>query len=289
MRTILVPLGGGVSDEAVLAMALAVARPLSAHLELLHVHQRADQAAINVPHIGFATGEALRSALGGLTTSADHRAAHAEEHARAFCARHGIELLDAPRKSSGVTARWRREDGDALSRLLMHARHNDLVVVARARRPDGLPDDRIERLLMTTGRPLLIAPDAARPPARIGTLAICWNEAPDAARALSAAVPLLARAERAVVITVSERAPVDRAALDDLVGQLAWHGIVAEARVEPRGGRPMAEVLLAAARAAKTDLMVMGGYGRARVREILFGGCTQSIIEGADVPVMLLR
>ena len=37
MKTILVPVGGSEADALVLETALAVARPLSAHLELLHV------------------------------------------------------------------------------------------------------------------------------------------------------------------------------------------------------------------------------------------------------------
>jgi len=35
------------------------------------------------------------------------------------------------------------------------------------------------------------------------------------------------------------------------------------------------------------DLIVMGGYGRARLREWIFGGVTRAVIENAQVPVFM--
>jgi nucleotide-binding universal stress UspA family protein len=50
----------------------------------------------------------------------------------------------------GVTASWHEGDGQALNRIMFRARHNDLVVVGRAQKPNGLPADFLESLLVKT-------------------------------------------------------------------------------------------------------------------------------------------
>ena len=46
------------------------------------------------------------------------------------------------------------------------------------------------------------------------------------------------------------------------------------------------EVLLAQAREQGADLLVMGGYGHSRLREMLIGGTTRYILEHMTVPVL---
>jgi nucleotide-binding universal stress UspA family protein len=52
-------------------------------------------------------------------------------------------------------------------------------------------------------------------------------------------------------------------------------------------GRPDADTLIAGAQAWGADLLVMGGYGRARVREMVFGGVTRTVVETAPLPVFM--
>jgi nucleotide-binding universal stress UspA family protein len=153
---------------------------------------------------------------------------------------------------------------------------------------DGLPEDRLETLLMGCGRPLLIAP-AKAPMVALGSVMVCWKETPEAARALSAAMPLLTKAQQVIVVSIREDREPLRFALDDLVEGLAWHGIKADSNVLARDGRSTAELLFSTALAQRADLMVMGGYGHRHTRELLFGGCTQAAIEAAELPIFLLH
>lgn len=288
MKTILVPVGGGSGDALVLETALAVARPLSAHLEFLHVRVAAADAARHTPHVDFATGAGLSSALDGLTARAEQRSASAERNVHDFCARHDIKMVEVPFPAQSVTARWRRDDGEAMQRLLFHARHNDLVVMARPTSLDGLPPDRLESLLMGCGRPLLIA-HAEAPMRVLGTAMVCWKETRDAARAVSAAMPLLTQAQRVLVVSVSEDADVPSGAVHDVVQGLAWNGIAAEPHVLARDRGTTADTLFAAARTYAADLMVMGAYGHHHLRQVLFGGCTQSVLQAAQCAVFLVH
>jgi len=143
-------------------------------------------------------------------------------------------------------------------------------------------------LLLESGRPIMVAPARARP-SLTGTVMLCWKEAREPARAATAAMPFLAKAERVVVVTVNGPSWERTDGLADLVHQLGWHRIRAEPRVVSSAGRPVAEVLASTADDLKADLLVMGGYGHRPLREDLFGGCTRSFLEGAAVPVLALH
>jgi nucleotide-binding universal stress UspA family protein len=55
----------------------------------------------------------------------------------------------------------------------------------------------------------------------------------------------------------------------------------------PAASVSVGEVLLSEAHALQCDLLVMGGYSHAPIREHLFGGVTYFVIEHATVPVLL--
>ena len=287
IATILVPVGGGETDRVVCESALLLAGTLNAHLEFVHVRVRAPQAALHTPHIGFAVGGGLRRALRELDQRGEHRAERASRIVLELCAARGIPMVDRPHGSTMVSAHWREEDGDALERLLAHARHHDLFIMARPETSDGLPARRLERLLLESGRPLLLVPPTCSIE-RLDTIIVCWRETSDAARAVSAAMPLLRKARRVIVLSVIEEAGAS-GSVDHVVNNLLWHGVAAECQIQLRIGQSIIEALFRVAREEKIDLMIMGAYGQSPLRESIFGGCTRTVIEGADVPVFLMH
>jgi len=288
MKTILVPVGGSDTDGPLFETALAAARPFSSHLQFLHVHLSAGQAALNMRHTEFAMGPALSLALHELEGKAKERSVAAEQHVRDFCARSRIELCDAPHCTPEVTASWREEAGHAAVRIMAHARHNDLVVVGRARKPNGLPTDFIERLVTGCGRPVLIAPTVATQ-TLTGTIMVCWRESAEAARAVAAAMPLLTNARRVVVTSIEERGQDNAEAVDEIARCFSWRGIPVEVQIISAAGRDIPGLLASTAKACAADLVVLGAYGHSHAREVLFGGCTQSFIREAHQPVLLMH
>jgi nucleotide-binding universal stress UspA family protein len=113
------------------------------------------------------------------------------------------------------------------------------------------------------------------------------EETREAAWALTAAMPLLVRAQRVILASVQDDASAPGGALDDLARELAWHGIAAAARTISSDGRSVAQVLHAAAEAADADFLVIGAYGHSRIRELIFGGVTEALLEGASLPIFL--
>jgi hypothetical protein len=116
-----------------------------------------------------------------------------------------------------------------MRRLILPARHNDLVVVARPTEANGLPKEFVERML-AAGRPMIIA-SSCRSESLTGKIMICWKETAEAARTAGAAMPLLEKAEHVIVASVTEPGRHDTETVSDLVRQAAWHGIHANAQV----------------------------------------------------------
>jgi nucleotide-binding universal stress UspA family protein len=116
---------------------------------------------------------------------------------------------------------------------------------------------------------------------------ICWKDAAEPTRAITAAMPLLLKAKRVIVTNVEEKGRSANVAA--VACHLRWHGIRAETQTIEPSDRPIATLLSSVAKDCAADLLVMGAYGRGPLRETVFGGPTQSILEHADLPVFLLH
>jgi nucleotide-binding universal stress UspA family protein len=283
MKTILVPVAGSKSDASVLSAAHVLSEKLGAHLDCLHVNVDPATAAFNTPHVGATRGAAVANAFRDLREKSHRRLAAAAENFKAFCAEHHIHL-DGER-GQGASASWREADGDAVYFILNESRHHDLTIMGRPGSIDGLPRDRLETVLMASGRPLLVMPPQTRLD-EITTPAICWKETPEAARAVKAAMPLLKAAGKAIVIGIREKGEGEPA---PLLGYLKRHGVEARFEQAERGREGIFAALETKARALGADLIIMGGYGRSRLQEFVFGGVTQTALEQATLPVFIMH
>ncbi len=54
-------------------------------------------------------------------------------------------------------------------------------------------------------------------------------------------------------------------------------------------GRAVADVLSSTAKECGPDVVVMGGYSRSRISEVISGGCTNTFLGAADSPVLLVH
>lgn len=161
----------------------------------------------------------------------------------------------------------------------------DAVLVGRPDSGGGYPRYvTFEAALFESGRPLFVAPPQA--PARIGRdVVIHWNASTETARAIAYAMPILAQAERVVVLTV-EGSSVDGPPGTQMAEMLRMHGIRAEA-VSRTGSRHGGEAILDYAAKEGFDLLVKGAYTQSRLRQMIFGGATSHILAEARIPVFM--
>jgi nucleotide-binding universal stress UspA family protein len=285
IKSILVPATGNGTDNESFASALAVARPFGAHIDFLHIRlDAASFAAMVAPEVS--SGQIVTDLIEKIEEESDLREQRAKKSFESFCRFEELAVLEAPPTASTVSARWLRESGSEAYWLVEYARTADVLVIRRPGDDALPPSDLLELALLNSGRPLLIPPSSPMV-ALPDTIVIAWKATPEAARAVTAAMPLLSIAKQIIIATVSE----DEAAFHSdgavrLLASLRWHGLpVSMRRLEPGPGGP-AETLLGAAR-EETALLVMGGYGHSRLREWIFGGFTQRILRNAEVPVLM--
>jgi nucleotide-binding universal stress UspA family protein len=170
------------------------------------------------------------------------------------------------------------------------ARHVDLTIIEQPN-PDspGERESLIEATLFGSGRPVLVVPYIQTPPLLLEKITIAWDGSATAARAVGDAIPFLARAGEVELVTVADPSETDEeteAAAHKIMRHLARHDIETKFRTLPRAG-DVAGTLLSYAFDSGTDLMVMGGYGHSRFREVILGGATRGMIESMTVPVLM--
>jgi nucleotide-binding universal stress UspA family protein len=174
----------------------------------------------------------------------------------------------------------------------LHGRHADLCVIggpaggARLSRFDA----GFLSLLTQTGRPVLMVPVGARLTAPPRRAVLAWQPRREAARAAHDALSLLPAGARVDVLMV-EPVPGELQHGEqpgaDIAAHLARHGLEVRVVSLPREGHDVASVLTGYARREAADLLVMGGYGHSRFREMMLGGVTRHMLEHAPVPMLL--
>jgi nucleotide-binding universal stress UspA family protein len=289
IRTILAPLSGGPSSEGAIETACNLALLFGAHLEALHV--RADPTDA-LPLLGQDISTPVAGELIELAQrESESNAARARAAFDAAIARNSLPVRDKPfgtgqAAPGSASVSWREEIGHAPSIVPKRARLSDLVVLGQSGRVAEQPhSDTLDETVVLGGRPVLLAPARALGP--LGEIiTIAWNASPEAARAVSGALPFLGRAREVHILSVGKE---DESLSDaELASYLGWHGIAAAAHhVQPVKGVKTGELLLAASRDKGADLLVMGGYGHAPWREMIFGGATVQIVGKSRMPVLL--
>lgn len=276
MKDILVLLDGGKGDAARIDVAAQLAARRDGRLTGLFLS--AEPPMPGFIEAGFPA--ALRAERG---------AAAAEEAAavrRAFedaARRHGV--LDH--------AEWRESMGDPTETAALQGRYADLVVAGQPD-PDADPDrltPRVEDLLFECGRPLLIVPYAGRFETVGERIVVAWNASREAARAVGDAMPLLEAARRVTVLAVNPRrdgmAGLGDAPGADIARHLSRHGCVVEAAQVSTDQIDPGEALLNVVSDEAADMVVMGAYGRSRLREMILGGMTRFMLRHATAPVLM--
>jgi nucleotide-binding universal stress UspA family protein len=285
MKTILAFVGGGERDAVILETAAAAALPCAAHIDCFHARVPVEQASRHA-HLDFAAGDGLRKALQRLEVDSSDFSRLAGQNVRAFCARAGIELRE-DRSCGGdkMTARFFEEASNDPEILISHASQRDVIVMGRLRQKQGLAPDTLEYVLRHSGRPVLVAANAA-PRSLTDTIMVCWKDFSDTAGAVTAAKPFLAAARRVLFVTVAKHENNLRAEVTAAARDLAGVSNV-EVQIRFAGGGGIPDALAAAADACDATLVVAGAYGRSRGIQIFLGSCTDNLLKRCDRPILL--
>jgi len=191
-----------------------------------------------------------------------------------------------------VSFELRRVDGLSTDALIDHGRTSDLVVLGQEGeriQTDTPSRGLVGEVMLGLGRPAVVVPYAGEFKAAPRRVMVAWNGSRESAVALNSALPLLSRADRVTLFHLAEvnEAEDARPLLQPhLVAWLERHGI--EATVDRLAGdAPISDALLSRLCDLEIDMLVMGGYGHSRVRELVLGGMTREILARMTVPVLM--
>lgn len=193
---------------------------------------------------------------------------------------------------------WREMDADFMpsgDMALDLARCADLVLISRLERGSSVtdPDMTLEQLMFDSGRPVLVVPKDYRGRHTGQRIVIAWNGTLEASRAVFDSLPLLLATSTDCIRIICPPAPDSEPSRlpqgADLAAALARHGIEPEVRALPGQPFDAGPDILAQCAEFDADLLVMGAYGHSRLREYVFGGTTETVLNDAQIPILISR
>ena len=280
LKTILVHLDTEAQAKALTQTAISVAKTFSSHVIGLHV---APNPFISAGISGEMIGELIE----------------AQRQANQATSKRIAEIFDQTVVGSGVAFDWRtiEANSEATSSVIMQfGQTADLVILGQSDNTINLVDGigNAEDVMLGIGRPVLIVPTKGTA-ATIGKrILLAWNGSREATRATFDALPFLAKAESVHIFVAGQAETTlwgslgdDRAPTAGLEATLQRHGVVTSVVTVKASGGDVATKLLASAKGYDCDLIVMGGYGHWRVREIVFGGAMRGVLTNTTIPVLM--
>jgi len=269
LKQILVHVEGGARDASVLKLAEALAKRFDARIEAVFA---------NVPPF-------VPASIDGMLAPQIIEAQRAIYARRANAAQAALRALTLPESR----LKWTNVDGLPADAVVSRGRLADLTVIAQPSPEESdvvadydLPADAV----MALGRPILVVPYAGTFTDAGKRILVAWRDSRESARALADALPFLAFASEVTVIMVNPEEP----AASVEAGLSAWfaaHGIKSSIRIARTEEIGVSDVLLSAAADLSADLIVMGAYGRSRLRELVLGGATHGILKHMTAPVLM--
>lgn len=178
---------------------------------------------------------------------------------------------------------WADED------IAKRALYADLTLVGRqAAQDQDLCKRILDGALFQSPTPVLFNPVDRIPNLTPRSVLIAWDSRMEAARAVQQALPMLQTAGEVHVTLIDPIATESNSGEEpgaDIATYLARHGVSVAVDVLSSGGRTVDETLKQHAVDVAADLVVMGAYSHSRLREIIFGGVTQAMLETAKLPI----
>jgi nucleotide-binding universal stress UspA family protein len=176
---------------------------------------------------------------------------------------------------------------ELLATFTGQARVHDLTILDAEPVAVALDRGLIEAVLTGSGRPLIVVPKG-QDQFKSRRVVIAWDGSANAARAVNDALPFLRAAEAVDVVSVIGEKDLSRTVPGaEIARHLTRHGVVVSVTSLEAVDGDVAETLRRHAALFQADLLVMGGFVHSRLRQMVFGGVTQSLLTTCAVPLFL--
>lgn len=176
--------------------------------------------------------------------------------------------------------------------LALHGRYSDLLILGQHDPDDdeALPPSLVQDTILGLGRPAILIPYIGAPQGFGRRIMLAWDGGREAALAATEALPLMRKAELVRVLSVNPKRGIAGQGTSpgsDVAVSLARHGINVEAQHAVSDDLEVADVLLSRAADYGVDLIVLGAYAHSRLRDIVLGGVTRTLLRHMTVPLLM--
>lgn len=274
-KTILVHCDASEGVSHRLDVTVELARRFHAHVVGLYTHPQFE------PPTPFDGGISLGHYYSAFEASAkvDHASAIAE--------------FEKATKGADISSEWLAVSGFADIQLIANANYADLVVVGQSdpgiSRAMGTPSNLAEQVALLAATPVMVVPHVGVRSAPGKTVLLCWKQTREAARAVTAALPILKTAAKVIALAVGERETTSGHAEPgaELALWLARHGVKVTVRRDAAIAGDVGALILSCAADQGADMIVMGVYGHSRLRELVLGGVSRTLLGSMTVPLLV--
>lgn len=282
--SVLAAIDASAYSESVAHYAAWAAHRLEAPLEYLHVLDRHPEHASSTDLSGsLALGaqEALLKELASLDESksklAQERGRLLLKHAQAIASSfHSIQAETKLRHGALIDTLTELEPGVRLFVLGKRGEHANFAT--------GHLGGQVERAVRAVHRPILVVSRAYVEASRV-LVAFDGSATTRKGIEMIARSPLF-RGMNIEVITVGRETEAASESLEWALETLSQAGLNSHGNVI--SGEPE-DVILQYVKDASIDLLVMGAYGHSRIRQLIVGSTTTSVMRVCRIPVLLLR
>lgn len=274
IRSILIGIteeGEAEERSSALAYGLSLARQASAH------------ATVQAASLKLTLTHAFVSALAEGLVAAENRRLDALAHTVAASSQRAAAATGLACTTQAPQLAY----PDLIKSFTSLARAHDLTILDAE--PISLAVDRglIEAVLTDSGRPLIVVSQDHE--AFAGErIVVAWDGSAKAARALNDALPFLRAATQVELISITgEKDLAHTLPGAEIAPHLSRHGVMVNVLALPAMDGDVAETLRNHAHMTRADMIVMGAYVHSRLRQMVLGGTTQSLLKNCPVPLFL--
>jgi nucleotide-binding universal stress UspA family protein len=281
LAKILVPVRGDGMGQTVTRHAAAVAHRHKAHVVVAHCRAKPDDM---VPYSTLLPAFARDTILSQAAELADQEEQALREMLHQTALDLDLHETDTP-DGTRASVQFIEEFGRMGDIVKHHGRLADLIVTAKPNRDRNLGTNALKSALFQTGRPVLMCPPSDEVAPDFGNhVALGWNGSLEAGRTVALTHDLVAAAARVTILAAGSGEP-HGATAEELVEYYRLRGVTAE--IDRFDARKPGAALLERTAAAGASLLIMGAYGHSHERETLFGGNTQTVVDHANIPVVM--
>jgi nucleotide-binding universal stress UspA family protein len=205
------------------------------------------------------------------------------------------QIFTAKTSEAGIAAEWMYQDctvmGSNVSDLItMQAYFTDMIVLGQANLSApvmNIPTDLAERVILSSGRPVLIVPYSGTFHTAGDRIMVAWKAGRESIRAVNDSLPHLQNAQSVVIVEGNTTSGNSDDTLESIRNFLLNHDIKVSLELINYGNFPIGDMLLNNVCDKKIDLLVMGAFAPNRRGSLEMSPVARHVLKHLTVPVLV--